>query len=46
MCVARLNELLQMQLTMNSPPYTVGMARKFESTMTFYQKNIVDFVGY
>ena len=37
----------QMQKAMNSPAYSVGaMARTFESTMTFYQRNIMDFVDY
>ncbi len=37
----------QMQRAMNSPAYRVGaMARKFESTMTFYQRNVMDFVSY
>ena len=37
----------QMQRGMNSPAYRVGaMARKFESTMTFYQRNVMDFVSY
>ena len=32
---------------MGSPAYQVGaMARKFESTMTFYQRNVMDFVDY
>ncbi len=37
----------QMQKAMNSPAYQVGaMARTFESTMTFYQRNVLDFVTY
>ncbi len=37
----------QMQQAMGSPAYRVGaMARTFESTMTFYQRNILDFVSY
>ena len=37
----------QMQRAMGSPAYQVGaMARTFESTMTFYQRNILDFVSY
>ena len=37
----------QMQRAINSPSYRVGaMARKFESTMTFYQRNVLDFVSY
>ncbi len=37
----------QMQRAMNSPAYRVGaMANTFESTLTFYQKNILDFVEY
>ncbi len=37
----------QMQKAMLSPAYRVGaMARKFESTLTFHQRNVLDFVDY
>ncbi len=37
----------QMQRAMHSPAFKVGaMARTFESTLTFYQRNVLDFVTY
>jgi len=37
----------QMQKAMNSPAYAVGaMAQTFESTLTFHQRNVLDFVTY
>lgn len=37
----------QMQKAMHSPAFKIGaMARKFEATMTFYQRNMMDFVDY